>query len=271
MAPKIRGTHGGVSFELITEITQRRDRRGVVSEWATARLRATHRAAVPHGFRIRKASWGLTFASLFVGHRAIDVDEAYDKLRVECDDEAAANKLLDDPTLMKAILSLFVDLPNAVIHERAIESPVPKLPPDLVGLDNWLDRISAVGRQMRTLAPQIEKPAAEGQPAPLKPLPTAAELPERKETLSGALRRVTQATSRASAGGSSTTVGRTRSFSSVPPVRTVAPPARASSIHSSTRSRSDAAMSGPTSVSSSAGSPTTSASTSGTNASRNAS
>lgn len=197
LRPKIRGVHNGVSFEVGAKVVRHRGRRGEEREYATTWIRATHRADLPPGTVIRAKSWGLALGSLLAGQRAISVDEDYDEFfRIESSNPPLLRELLSDIEVKRAFLALIADLPEAVVHERAIEADLPGMASDLSVLDAYLDRVAAVGNALRQLAPQVERVTDKSTP---KPLMTAAELPQRTEQLTSVLRRMHSATSRTSA------------------------------------------------------------------------
>lgn len=209
MNPRIRGVHKGVSFEVGARIIRSRRRDGRTIERAITSIRATHRAALPAGLTVHKRSLGRTLGSLVVGRRAIAIDDDYDDFfRVEADDAEAARRTLLEPEVKRAFLSLIVDLPEASVHERAIEAEIPGMASDITALDVYLDRVTDLANALRAVAPQVDQTTAESAPegtagatpAPMRRLPTAAELPPQRETLSGALRRIAGASSKTSAG-----------------------------------------------------------------------
>jgi hypothetical protein len=195
--PRIRGVHEGVSVEAAATIVRRRGRRGAVHEVGTTILRATHRANLPPGFLARKRSWYTDIGTTVFGGKRVHVDQDMDAFfRVECSDAVRAKELLTDLEVKKAMLAMLVDLPEAIVHDRAVEAKLPGMVSDISVLDAYLDRIAAVARALRAIAPQVEQLSPEATP---KPALTAAELPQRRETLSGALQRIGGATSKTSA------------------------------------------------------------------------
>ncbi len=198
--PKLRGVHEGVSFEVTATITRARRRRQDY-EHATTGIRVTHRAALPPDTTIRRRSWAITLGSLIAGQKAVAIDEDYDDLFwIHTADPETLRALLADPDVKRALLSLFVDLPDASVHDRVILADVPGMTSDLSILTRYLDKVTALATALRTLSPQIDRPSAEpteGLP-PLAALPTAAELPQRTEALYLALRRIGGAASRTS-------------------------------------------------------------------------
>jgi hypothetical protein len=195
--PRLRGVHEGVSVEAAANIVRRRSRRGGTQEFATTMLRATHRADLPPGFLASKRGWYTDIGAMVFGGKRVSVDGDMDAyFRVECGDATRAAELLTDLEVKKAMLALLVDLPEAVVHDRAVEAKLPGMVSDLSVLDQYLDRIAAVARALRDVAPQVDRPSPEATPTPAV---TAAELPQRRETLSSALQRIGGATSKTSA------------------------------------------------------------------------
>ncbi|MBW2253622.1 MAG: hypothetical protein JRI25_03355 [Deltaproteobacteria bacterium] len=193
--PRIRGVHDGVSIEASARIVRQRTRRGV-QEFATTILSATHRADLPSGFLTRKRNWYMDIGARVFGGKRVSVDEDMDAFfRVECRDATRAAELLTDSEVKKAMLALLVDLPEAIVHDRAVEAKLPGMVSDLSVLDQYLDRMTAVARALRALAPQVDL----ASPEEVKPMVTAAELPQRRETLTSALQRIGGASSKTSA------------------------------------------------------------------------
>jgi len=196
LRPRIRGVHGGVSVEVAANIVRRRTRRGV-QEFATTFLRATHRADLPPSFLARRRDWYQDIGTAVFGGKRVSVDEDIDAcFRIECRDEERAKALLTDLEVKKAMLALLVDLPEAHVHDRAVEVKLPGMVSDLQVLDRYLDRLAAVARALRAVSPQVDVASPEAE---AKPMVTAADLPQRRETLSGALQRIGGAASKTSA------------------------------------------------------------------------
>lgn len=226
MRPRFRGVHDGVSFEVAAKIIKVNTRwlRPVTGvrvrgEYANTSIRVAHRAALPPGTVIRRKHWGLTLGSMLSGHPAISVDDDYaSAFRVECEVPEALRKLLAEPDVKRALLAMIDDLPNAVVHERAIEAKLTGMASDTSVLDTYLGRVTAVAKAFRAHAPQVDRAA----PADRKPVPmvTAADLPERTESLTSALNRLGTASSRTSQSVQASTL-KLRPFSYQVDVRTV--------------------------------------------------
>lgn len=224
--PRFRGVYDGVSFEVSAKIVKVNTRwmRPVTgvrvrNEYANTWVRATHRAALPPGTVIRRKHWGIALGSLLSGHPAISVDEDYHAFfRIECDVPEALRALLAHPDVKKALLAMIADIPEAVVHERAIEAKLSGMASDTSVLGTYLDRVSSVARALREHAPQVDR----AQPTDRTPVPllAAAELPERTESLTSALKRLGTASTRTSASVQASTL-KLRPYSYELEVRTV--------------------------------------------------
>lgn len=185
LTPRIRGVHEGCSFDVSASIFRRRSL-GRTREIATTLLRVSHRADLPPGFLVRARTLGTWIASRLFGGRAVEVDEDLaGSFVVDSTAPERARELVSDPAVKRALLALVADLPETIVHDRALEVQLPGMVSDTGALAHYLDLLTAVARAFRALAPQMDPVSPEP-----RPLPTAAELPRRGESLAAALRSV---------------------------------------------------------------------------------
>ncbi len=184
LSPRVHGVYGDCSVEISARIRRTRSRRGGTVERATTSLRISHRAELPPGFLVQTRSLRTWLGSRLFGAARISVDEDIDAhFHVESSDPFRAREILADLEVKKALLALAADLPEAVVHERALEATLPGMVTEGFALSRYLDLLTALGVALRAIAPQVDPVDPE-----MKPLPTAAELPRRHTSLASALR-----------------------------------------------------------------------------------
>lgn len=196
--PRMRGVHNGASVEVGARIVRRRrPRGGGYQELGTTTLRVNHRAELPPRFLLQQRTWGATLGGLVFGGPRVAVDDDIDaEFLVEGAGADHIRDVLTHVAVKKALLAMSVDLPEAVVHERAVQVKVPGMVSDLHALDHYMDLLTNVANAMREHAPQLQQPLPEATP---RPAMTAADLPVRQESLTSAMNRIAGATSRTSA------------------------------------------------------------------------